>query len=80
MVGTPEYPELKSDKGKALAMLLIPGGFPEHRIAFLWDYGDDRVAKLIGSSVKGKTTKSRRRPVSLAAAPEPGSIVIPSTP
>jgi len=47
--GTNVHPELESDKSKALALMLRAARFPLHRIALLWDCGDERVAEVIGT-------------------------------
>lgn len=42
------HPTLKSETGRAIAMLLRSQGFPVHRISALFDVNQGRIAEAIG--------------------------------
>jgi len=50
-------PDLKSDMGRAVALLLRANGFPTHRIAALFDVNQGRVAEAIGERREDKEVR-----------------------
>lgn len=50
MKNTPEnHPNIKSEAGKAIVMLLVTSGFPYHRIGGLFDENAGRVSEVVSS-------------------------------
>ncbi len=68
-MGANVYPELKSEKGEALAGLLSAYGFPVHRIASLWDCDHDRMAEVIATSRRKADEFAEAIQVSRTSAP-----------